>query len=519
MPKQEYQVIAEDITITEKLDKDLINLSPVGIAYINADGSIVYANSKLLQILQIPDGNGDNSAKMKLQELLYIIETGNNRSILEHLLAGETLQLEEIEYTLISGMKKWINISGNPHLNSDGKVSGATLICSDVTQYKELQAQLRQAQKMEALGQLTIGVAHDFNNLLTVIIGNTELMLMNHDPNNLFYSNVEEIRRAAESATNLTNRLLTFSRKQPLEISFINLNTVINDMSRMLKRSLRENIQLLVIDEPNLWNVKADPGQIEQIIINLAVNARDAMPHGGRFIIETANTRLNREYAGGKPDVNPGKYVMLAVTDTGCGMTNEVKTKLFESFFTTKEVGKGTGIGLSTAYKYVKQAGGYIWVFSEAGHGTTFKIFLPSVAEDVSSVSHKSKNNETSNGYERILVVEDEDDVRKTVIKMLTKHGYKIDAVRSGEEALEFCQNTEEPIHLLLTDLVMPHMFGDELADKLREQFPDLKVLVTSGYSSNTINRQRALKIDYPYIQKPFNLDKLITMVRSVLDS
>lgn len=344
-------------------------------------------------------------------------------------------------------------------------------------------------------------------------------MLMNPDQENLPYNNVEEIRLAAEKASNLTNKLLAFSRKQPLKLSVINLNTVINDMNRMLKRTLRENIQLFVIGEPNLWNVKVDTGQIEHVIINLAANARDTMPNGGRLIIETANARLNKDYAGGKPDVIPGKYVMLAVTDTGCGMTNEVKSRLFDSFFTTKEIGKGTGLGLSTAYNFIKQAGGYIWVFSEPGQGTTFKIFLPFVENKVDMANLEGKNNNNGKGSESILVVEDEDEVRKTVVKMLTRHGYKIKAVRSGEEAIEICSNIEEPIHLLLTDLVMPRMFGDELADKLRTQLPDLKVLVTSGYSNNSISHQRALKIDYPYIQKPFNFDKLINMVRSVLDS
>ncbi|NQU04808.1 MAG: hybrid sensor histidine kinase/response regulator, partial [Calditrichaeota bacterium] len=423
-------MIEESITVSEKFDQESINLSPMGIAFFDADGAILQANSMLLQMMEVSDINDDYKALDKLEELLYNTVENESKYLIDRLLTGETIQIKEIEYTLLSGVKKWINISGKPQYDLNGEVNGATLIYSDVTDYMELQAQLRQAQKMEALGQLTSGVAHDFNNLLTVIIGNTELMLTSSDINSIFQNNVEEIQKAAERATYLTNQLLAFSRKRPMKQSVINLNSIINDMEQILRRTLRENIELLVITEPNLWKIEANPGQIEQIIINLAANSRDAMPQGGKLIIETANTRLNKEYAGGDPEINPGKYVMLAITDTGCGMTEEVKSKLFDSFFTTKELGKGTGLGLSTTYSYVKQAGGYIWVYSELEQGTTFKIILPLAEKEMDSFDLKMLNESIPQGSETILVVEDEDEVRRTVVRMLKKHGYKIEAFR-----------------------------------------------------------------------------------------
>jgi len=512
-------VIEENITITEKLDRDLIDLSPLGIAYLNADGTILHTNPMLLQMMEVSEGNGNHQAKMKLQKLLSILVADDNRSILDLLLVGETIQFKEVEFSLISGVKKWMNISGKPNFDLDGKVIGAVLMCSDITDYKELQAQLQQAQKMEALGQLTSGVAHDFNNLLTVIMGNTELVLLKLESNSPLQNNVEEILKAAERATKLTRRLLAFSRRQPVESSIIDLNEIIRDIERMLQHTLRENIELDTVAEPNLWKIEADPGQIEQVIINLTVNSRDAMLHGGRLIIETANTELNQDYAGGKPEVKPGKYVMLAITDTGCGMTKEVKEKVFDPFFTTKETGKGTGLGLSTTYSFIKQLGGYIWVYSEPEQGTTFRIYLPVAEKETGSFNHTVKNDKIPQGSESILVVEDEDEVRKTVVTMLIRHGYKVDAFRNGREALSFCREQKEPVQFLLTDYILPDINGIEVADKLRDTWPEVKVLITSGYSTTTINQQRAQKMDYPCIQKPFSLTNLVTLVRNILDS
>ncbi|MDP8237875.1 MAG: ATP-binding protein [Candidatus Hatepunaea meridiana] len=387
-------MIQENQISTDKFKNGLANISPVGIAYLSADGTVLHANPILLQMMQASNGNGNHNANGELKELLSVVVTEDNRSILDHLLDGETIQAKEVEYTLISGVKKQMNISGKPHFSLNGKVNGAVLMCSDLTDQNELQAQLQQAQKMEALGQLTSGVAHDFNNLLTVIIGNTELMLMSIESGNPLQSNVEGIMKAAESATNLTKRLLAFSRKQPIELSVMDLNNIINEMDLMLQCILRQHIKLVTTTEPNLWKIKANQGQIEQVIINLIVNARDAMPQGGTLSIETKNTRLNRDYAVGRPEVNPGKYILLTVTDTGCGMTEEVKAKVFQPFFTTKESEKGTGLGLSTVYTIVKQIGGYIWVYSEPGQGTTFQIYLPIAEEEICSFSYPMRKNE-----------------------------------------------------------------------------------------------------------------------------
>ncbi len=420
-----------------------------------------------------------------------------------------------------------------PCLRSDGKIIYAKINTSkiiigerecnvgfftDVTEQKQLEEQFRQSQKMESIGRLAGGVAHDFNNLLTVITGHTDMALMALDPNDPLCEDLEEIQKSAERASNLTRQLLAFSRKQTLQPKVLNLNKIIQDLDKMLRRIIGEDIALETVAEQNLWNVKVDPGQIEQVIVNLVVNARDAMPQGGKLTIETLNVNLDEEYCRTHATVKPGKNVMLAVSDTGIGMTKEVKEQIFDPFFTTKETGRGTGLGLSTVYGIVKQSDGHIWVYSELGKGTSVKIYLPMVLGEAEEIVRKVAFDKMPEGSETVLVVEDEDAVRDMVVRVLTQQGYQVIEAQSGGDAYILCQKLEKPVDLVVTDVIMPNMSGNELVDHLRNLFPDFKVLFMSGYTANAIVHNGILDAKTPYLQKPFRPKDLAIKVREVLD-
>jgi len=378
------------------------------------------------------------------------------------------------------------------------------------------QEQLFLSQRLEAVGQLAGGVAHDFNNLLTVIGGYCDMMLEALDPVDANRQKVEEIQKAASRASSLTRQLLAFSRKQVLQPVVLNLNSVVADIEKMLTRVIGEDIEFRTNLQSDLGNVKADPGQIEQVIMNLAVNARDAMPAGGKTTIETANTYLDETYAQHHVAVIPGPFVMLAVSDTGVGMDEETKEHIFEPFFTTKALGKGTGLGLSTVYGIVKQSGGNIWVYSEIGKGSTFKVYLPRV--DEMAKAYKQMPPSTSpGGTETILLVEDAEMVRKLTLEVLCTIGYRVLEAASGSEALQISESTEEPIDLLLTDVVMPEMSGKELANHLLSLRPEMKVLFMSGYTDDTIVYHGLLDKGLNFIEKPFAPDALARTVREVL--
>ncbi len=378
------------------------------------------------------------------------------------------------------------------------------------------QLQLQQSQKLEAIGQLAGGVAHDFNNLLTAILGYTDLSLRRIEEEDPIRKNLKETKKAAERAAALIRQLLAFSRKQILEPKVLDLNVVVRDMHKMLTRLIGENIDLATKQAGDLGIVKADPCQVEQIIMNLVVNARDAMPRGGKVTIETANVTLD----GSKHvSIKPGPYVMLAVSDTGSGMDEETQTKVFEPFFTTKEVGKGTGLGLSTVYGIVKQSGGNIWVYSEPEMGTVFKVYLPRVDSE-KAVSEIQTTSEIKDFYgsETILLVEDEDIVRGLTREILSEAGYHVLDAKGGNEALRLCRDYSGPIELLLTDVVMPGMSGKEVADRLHELRPSARVLFMSGYTDEAIVRHGVLDANVEFIQKPFTWAKLGKKVRDVLD-
>ena len=378
--------------------------------------------------------------------------------------------------------------------------------------------QLRQSQKVEAIGRLAGGIAHDFNNLLTIINGYTELLLARIPVEDRMSKDINEIRKAGQRAASLTRQLLAFSRKQILAPKVLDLNTIVVDMEKMLRRVIGEDVKLTIAPAPDLHRTRADPGQIEQVIMNLAVNARDAMPQGGQLTLETLNVDLDDAYAGRHIGVRPGAYVMLAVSDTGCGMDRESMAHIFEPFYTTKGPGKGTGLGLSTVYGIVKQSGGNVWAYSEPGRGTTFKVYLPRVEGEVEQAPRGRPCAVIPKGSETILLVEDQKELRDLVRQMLEMNGYSVVAASEGLEALEICKQHTGAIHLMLSDVVMPQMGGRELAQRLATLRPDMKVLYMSGYTSNAIVHHGILDPGTAFLQKPFTPDGLAHKVREVLD-
>jgi two-component system, cell cycle sensor histidine kinase and response regulator CckA len=380
--------------------------------------------------------------------------------------------------------------------------------------------QLRQAQKMDAVGRLAGGVAHDFNNLLTVILGYADLMLADLPSDHLLRLEAEEIARAADQAAALTRQLLQFSRQQPLQPEVLDLNTVVSGIERMLRRLIGEDIELVPVLEPALGRVEADAGQMQQVLMNLAANARDAMPEGGRLTIETQDVELDEIYASQHLGVRPGRYVMLAVTDTGHGIDAETQSQLFEPFFTTKERGKGTGLGLAIVYGIVRQNGGHLWVYSEPGHGTTFKIYLPQVeAEPGAHRAGDSAPSVRAAGAGTVLVVEDEAMVRGMIRKYLAASGYEMLEAETGEEGLRICEQHPTPIHLLLTDVVMPGMDGRQLAERVIALRPETKVLFMSGYPEHAAVRHGVLERGSLFLPKPFTMDTLAGQVRAALQA
>jgi signal transduction histidine kinase len=378
--------------------------------------------------------------------------------------------------------------------------------------------QLRQAQKLEAVARLAAGVAHDFNNILTAISGHSELLLRQLDAGDSKRRHAEQIEKCAYMAAALTRQLLTFSRKQVIEPRVLNLNAVLGNIERMLRRLIGEDVEFRAILDPAAGHIKADPGQIEQVIMNLAVNARDAMPNGGQIIATTANVTLDSSRLKNLPGLIPGAYVMLAIADSGTGMTDKVKAHLFEPFFTTKPPGKGTGLGLATCFGIVRQSSGHIEVQSELGKGTTFKLYFPRIQDAVEPARARNIATQVSGGTETVLLVEDEAVVRELAVETLRERGYTVMEAGNGEEGLRIARQHHGKIDLVLTDVVMPVMGGKEMADALRGTHPDTKILFTSGYTEDAIGHHGVLRAGIQFLQKPYLTVTLARRVREVLD-
>jgi signal transduction histidine kinase/ActR/RegA family two-component response regulator len=415
--------------------------------------------------------------------------------------SGEIVQVELTKHTFMLGDRPCRLVVGR-----------------DVTERLRLEEQLRQSQKMEAIGRLAGGVAHDFNNVLSVILSYGDMLLADMKPGDPMHDDILEIRKAGKRAADLTRQLLMFSRQQVLEPKVLDMNEVLTSMNKMLQRILGADVDLVSLPAQSLGTVRADPSSVEQVIMNLVVNARDAMPTGGQLTMETGNVVLDEAYAKAHIDVKPGPHVMLAVTDTGTGIDSVTLSRIFEPFFTTKEKGKGTGLGLSTVFGIVQQSGGSVWVYSEMGKGTTFKVYLPRVDAAVETV-RATDAPATLRGSETILLVEDDDQVRAVARGILLKNGYHVIEARNAGEALLHSEKHPGTIHLLLSDVVMPQMSGPELAKRLATARPDMRVLCMSGYTDDSIVRHGVLEAHIAFLQKPITPDMLTTKVREVLRS
>ncbi len=440
-------------------------------------------------------------------------------TLLERVRLGETVEPFETIRVKKDGTRIHIDLSVSPIKNSDGQVVGVSSVARDVTERKNLEEMYRQAQKMEAVGQLAGGVAHDFNNLLGVVLGYTGLLLDRLSPDDPSCKCITEIQKAGDRAALLTRQLLAFSRKQVLQAKVLDLNEVVAGAEELLQRLIGEDIELLVIPNAALGRIKADAGQLEQIIMNLAVNARDAMPPGGKLTIETSNVEIDEEYSVKHPATRPGPHVMLSVTDTGCGMDAKTQAHIFEPFFTTKDFGKGTGLGLSTVYGIVKQSGGSVWVYSEVGIGTTFKVYFPCVSPALEMAPPSDQSEKVEGGSHTILIVEDEAALLEVTHRSLAAVGYAILDAHSPAEAIRISESHPGPIHLMVTDVIMPGMSGAQLASHLSAPRPEMKVLYVSGYTDDTIVRHGVLEPGLAFLQKPFSPKTLARKVGEVLAS
>src|SRR5438105_2119169 len=513
--RRERRKAEEALRESEKRLQKILDNSPAIIFLKDTEGRYLYVNAQFgkLTVLTPEQILGKTDAEIFPPEQAAAFRA-NDLKVLQ---TGVALEFEEGAHHL-DGLHTSI-VAKFPLRNTEGEVYAICGIATDITERKSLEAQLRQSQKMEAIGRLAGGIAHDFNNMLTVINGFSELMLLSLPVGDPHRNTAEHIRQAGEKAATLTRHLLAFSRQQVLQPRVLDLNAVVANMDTMLKRMIAEDIDLLTILSPGSTPVKADPGQIQQILMNLVVNARDAMPDGGRLTIETADVVLDTDYARRHVGVSPGRYVMLAVSDNGCGMDKQTQARIFEPFFTTKEEGKGTGLGLSTVYGIVKQSGGNIWVYSEPGRGTTFRIYLPRIEGVAEAIVPGKAQEPLPRGSETLLLVEDDAGVRKLAKTTLQTQGYTVLEAAQGEDAVRLSGQHEGLIHLMVTDMVMPEMSGRELAERLKPLRPNMKVLLTSGYTGKAMLHHGELDPGMAFLQKPFTPQTLARKVREVLDA
>jgi PAS domain S-box-containing protein len=507
----------EDLRRSELNFRSLVTNAPYGVCRCDSAGKILDVNPAFLELL------GQTSPDELIGHHIFGLYSDTDKwfDLADFLRASAPFKGLTAEWKRRDESTTVVRISGRSVVNG-GEGVVFELFAEDVTERRVLEQQLRQSQKMEAVGRLAGGIAHDFNNLLMVILGYSEFLLERLGAEPHLRGPAQEISSAAERASSLTRQLLAFSRKQMLAPRVVNLNDVATENIKMLTRMIGEDVDLVMVPAPNLWPIRADSGQIDQVIMNLAVNARDAMPSGGKLTIETSNVSLDEEYARYHAPLRPGDYVMIAISDTGVGMDTDIQSHIFEPFFTTKGP-KGTGLGLSTVYGIVKQSGGYIFVYSEVGKGTTFKIYLPRVASTGEAAAPVAvapiEYRKVEPGTETILLVEDEANLRYLARQYLEKQGYKVIEAADGAVAMQIAVAHEATIHLLLTDVIMPGMNGRELAQRIAEIRPNVKILYMSGYTENVIGHNGTLETGIRLLQKPFNLRDLKSKVREVLDA
>jgi PAS domain S-box-containing protein len=494
----------------------LVNAAPVAIVAVDAEERVTLWNPAAERLF------GWSAAEVlgRPLPLSEPFDSEEYQPVRDRVRSGQTVTGLETRRERKDGSRVDVLLSCAPFRDAQADLSGAIALYQDLTEYRRLEEQLRQSQKMEAIGQLAGGVAHDFNNLLTVIKAYSGIIADQMDDSNPLKVDVGEIQRAAGRASSLTQQLLAFSRKQVLEPGVLDLNTISRELEPMVRRLIGDDIQVVLRLDDTIGKVKADRSQVEQVLINLIVNARDAMPGGGTVSIETANVELSDSYARLRPVVAPGKYVMIAVSDTGEGMDEETQSRIFEPFFTTKPAGKGTGLGLSTVYGIVKQSSGYIWVYSEPRIGTTFKVYLPLMeAEEIRVAAAERAVRKPSLGSETVLLVEDEPSVRSIARRILERNGYTVLEAHDGRHALRVADQYRQPIQLLLTDMMMPELTGRDVWRSLAPKRSELRVLYMSGYTNDDMVRRGLIDADSAFVQKPFTAVDLARAVRSTLDT
>jgi two-component system, cell cycle sensor histidine kinase and response regulator CckA len=507
------RVVEEALRLSQASLQSLVDNAPFGICRTSLDGDrFETLNSTLREML----GGYSLEEALRLQISKQVWADPKDRSrLIELMQRNITIKGFEANFRRRDGSTIPVRISGSFLQDADGTEHFEGYV-EDMTQQSTLEQQVRQVQKLEAVGRLAGGMAHDFNNVLVVIKLSTELMLRQITPDNPLSKPLLQVSNAADRAAALTRQMLAFGRQQMMQTRIINLNSVVSETSHMLRRVIGEDIQLVTKLCDKVDNSRLDPDQVAQVMLNLAVNARDAMPEGGTLHIETSNVELDDAYTKAHPPVQPGRYVMLAVGDTGTGIDKSILPRIFDPFFTTKDVGKGTGLGLSIVYGIVKQSGGYIWVYSEPGHGTTFKLYFPATTAALEGPVARSESIRRPAG-QKVLVVEDEAMIRSNVRECLEQLGYQVLEAESGEIAVHLCAKHRGEIDLVLTDLVMPGMSGHELAGELAQCHPEIKMLFMSGYTEDSAARRDILLKGSAFLQKPFSVGDLSNAVQQAL--
>jgi len=502
---------------SEEKFRTIFERTAVGIALIDIEGRLMECNPALQEMLGYKK---EELLTRVFSELIHMEDEAVDSDLYKKLLSGKQDHYQvEKRYIRKDGGVVWGRVNVSLIRDAGSNPQYTIHMVENINEWKQLETQFLQSQKMETVGRLAGGIAHDFNNLLTILIGYSQLSLLGLKEDNPLKGNLQEIKSATERAAQLTHQLLVFSRRQVLDMKVLDLNTIMRGLEKMLRRIISEDIELITNLAEGLGRVKTDPGQIEQILLNLVVNAKEAMPNGGKLILETNHIELDENYARTHINVIPGRYVLLSVSDTGCGMSPEVKERIFDPFFTTKGKDKGTGLGLSTVYGIVKQSGGNIWVYSEPGQGTTFKIYLPWVEEEADAFPEKDEGDDLPRGSEIVLLVEDDPSVRSLAARVLREQGYAVLEAANGEEAMHIAHEPIiKEIHLLLTDVVMPQMGGKELVERFKAIYPSVKILFISGYTDKAVTHQVLLGSEFPFLQKPFSPTALVKKVREVLD-
>jgi len=511
---------AEEAGAAELRFARLFHAAPIAIATVDANGGVSATNAAFVRMF---GADADGGSHASLESLVEPASHQALRKALEAVTAGQGL-IEPVDVTFAGPGERSGRIYLSPIEQAHGESEAAIAYAIDTTEQRALEMQIAQSQKMQAVGQLAGGIAHDFNNMLTAIIGFSDFLLMNHRPTDPAFQDIMNIKQNANRAAGLVRQLLAFSRQQTLRPQVLQLGDVLSELSILLGRLLGENIELSLDQANDLWSVKADLHQFEQVIINLAVNARDAMPDGGKLAIRTANVSEPQSRELGVSHVPPGEYVMIEVQDSGCGMSEETKQKIFEPFFSTKEIGRGTGLGLSTVYGIIKQTGGYIYADSEEGNGTTMRVYLPRYVESAeveaepAKAERKPEKPKDLTGRGTVLLVEDEDAVRSFAARALGTRGYQVLEASTGTEALEVFEEHHGDVDLVVSDVVMPEMDGPTLMKQLRKDNPDIKIIFISGYAEDAFRRNLAENEHFMFLQKPFDLKQLAAAVKSALE-